>query len=96
MRPFSLRGRAGQPVGIIPPDGRGDWKGGDMGIRRTLIGAALAMAAVGFMPAPAGATVVCVADTGNQTVDDKIVGETCWDCGWVMIRGEAYTLFHCD
>lgn len=60
-----------------------------------MIGAALAMAAVGLMPAPAAATITCVADTGNRTVDEKIVGETCWDCGWVMIRGKAYTLFYC-
>lgn len=67
-----------------------------MKLKKALLGTMIATAAVGFVPAPAHATVTCVAETGNGTIDDKVVGDTCWDCGWVMIRGKAYTLFYCD
>jgi hypothetical protein len=60
-----------------------------MKVRRALLGAALALGAVGFMPTPAQA-VTC------YDAVEPFIGRTCTDCGWLMIGGKAYTLFYCD
>lgn len=61
----------------------------EMRIRKLLLGAALAMGAVGFMPSPAQA-VTC------YDAVEPFIGRTCTDCGWVMIGGKPYILFYCD
>lgn len=66
-----------------------------MKIRKLLLAALMAVAATGIIPIHAQATE-CVQDVPNTTVDDKVVGHTCWDCGWIMVRGQAYTLVYCD
>jgi hypothetical protein len=66
-----------------------------MKIRKLLLAGLMAAVAAGIVPVPAQATT-CVQDVPNTTVDDKVIGRTCTDCGWIMIRGEAHTLFYCD
>jgi hypothetical protein len=61
-----------------------------MKIRKLLVAGVMAGAAVGIVPAPASA-VECL-PPGHEAV----IGKTCWDCGWVMIRGEGHVLFYCD
>jgi hypothetical protein len=65
-----------------------------MGFRKLLLAGLVAAGSIGIVP-PAQA-VTCVPNVDGTTADDKVVGRTCWDCGWVMIRGEAHTLFYCD
>jgi hypothetical protein len=65
-----------------------------MRLRLLLAGALAAFGLVGA-PAAAGAAT-CVPESGAGSVDTKIVGDTCWDCGWIQVRGEPYTLFYCD
>jgi hypothetical protein len=66
-----------------------------MRLRKIVAGVALVVAAAGFVPATASAAD-CVDDTGVGIVDDKVVGDTCTDCGWMKIRGKEYYLFACD
>jgi hypothetical protein len=64
-------------------------------MKRALTALLMSLAVVGLVPVAAQATE-CVQDTGVGTVDDKVVGQTCWDCGWIEIRGKEYLLFYCD
>ena len=66
-----------------------------MKLKMLLLGGLVAIGSIGVVPVPAHATD-CVPATGIGTVDTKVVGHTCTDCGWIMVRGEAYTLFYCD
>lgn len=64
-------------------------------IKRAVLAGLIAAGALGIVPAPSHATS-CVPDVQQTTIDDKVVGRTCTDCGWIMVRGQAYTLFYCD
>ncbi|MDQ4024361.1 MAG: hypothetical protein M3217_02555 [Actinomycetota bacterium] len=65
-----------------------------MRIRRLAIVGLWALTTIGLVPATAQAWE-CVEDTGNATVDDKIVGDTCWDCGYLEVRGKVIFNFPC-
>jgi hypothetical protein len=65
-----------------------------MKVKKLLLAGLVAAGSLGLMPA-AHATE-CVPNVNGTDLDDKVVGHTCWDCGWVMIRGDARTLFYCD
>jgi hypothetical protein len=66
-----------------------------MKLRKLLLTGLVAASAAGIVPVPAQAAD-CVPNVEQTTVDDKVIGRTCTDCGWVMIRGEAHKLFDCD
>lgn len=66
-----------------------------MKIRKLLLAGLVAAAVGGLIPASAHATD-CVQDVPNTDLDNKVIGRTCTDCGWIMVRGQAYTLFYCD
>ena len=65
-----------------------------MKIKMLLAAVLLALASLAIAPASAGA-YECVADTGVGVVDDKVVGDTCWDCGFLMVRGKVIYNFPC-
>lgn len=65
-----------------------------MRIGRLAVLALMAFATIGLGPAGAQATE-CVEDTGNATVDNKIVGDTCWGCGYLQVRGKVIYNFPC-
>jgi hypothetical protein len=66
-----------------------------MRIKKLWLTGLVGLTAMGVMPLQAQAAE-CVPNVPNTTVDDKVVGRTCWDCGWIMIRGQSYTLVNCD
>ena len=57
-------------------------------MKRLLLVAIMALAAVGIVPGGAQAAE-CVDDTGIGTIDNKIVGDTCWDCLYLKVRGQV-------
>lgn len=61
-----------------------------MKLRKVAVSAVMALAAIGFAPAGAQAASCLPSST------EKFIGRTCWDCGWIMIRGEGHVLFYCD
>lgn len=59
-------------------------------LRKILVSAVMAFAAIGFVPSGAQAASCLPSST------ETLIGRTCWDCGWIMIQGEGHVLFYCD
>jgi hypothetical protein len=65
----------------------------DVRIKRLLAVAIMAFATISFIPSTASAQ--CYDNTGNDTVDNKVIGDTCSSCGYLKVRGKVIYDFPC-